>query len=74
MTPLLCGHADPWLCHHNASNGDADLLAAVAVHLLTATGGPGLGHDLGAAQALWRRGGASARLAEQIYSMGGVAA
>jgi len=71
---LPCGHGDPWLCRHDESEVDPDLLATVATHLLTTTGGPGLGHDRDAAQALWRRGGASARLAERIYSMGGVVA
>jgi len=74
LVPLSCGHTDPWICRRDETAADPDLLAAVVVHLLATTGGPGLGHDLDAARALWRRGGPSARLAERIFSLGGVAA
>jgi len=77
MMPTACGHhTDPWLCrcrdHHREP--DPDLTAAIAVHLLGTTGGPGMGHDADAARLLWRRGGPAARLAEQINALGGVAA
>ncbi len=75
LPALLCGHADPWACryHRSKPTTDPDLLAAVALHLMGTTGGPGMGHDADAARALWRRGGPAARLAEQINSLGGAA-
>jgi len=75
LPALNCGDRDPWTCRgHRRPASDPDLLAAVATHLLTTTGGPGMGHDADAARLLWRRGGAAARLAEQINALGGVAA
>ncbi len=74
LPALRCGDRDPWTCRcHRRPAPDADLTAAVAVHLIATTGGPGLGHDLAAVRALWRRGGPAARLAEQINSLGGAA-
>ncbi len=74
LPALLCGSSDPWTCRcHRRPAPDADLTAAVAVHLMATTGSVGVGHDLAAVRALWRRGGPAARLAERINSLGGAA-
>ncbi|PVX68167.1 hypothetical protein C8E04_5547 [Rhodococcus globerulus] len=75
MERLTCGCVDTWTCtcHENRSvNTDPELVKVVAEHLFAATGGPGLGFNAEAGRALWRRGGADARLAERINRCGGI--
>ena len=75
MERLMCGCVDTWTCtcHENRSDStDPDLMKVVVEHLLDATGRPGTGHNADAARALWRRGGADARLAELTNRLGGV--